>query len=307
MKNRPEPAKHIYDITKFHPDRDNTPWTTEEPGGAAWQTWIPGLTVEQAKDVLRRDLPIGQDDITLRVAPNGFGYLLIKHESFDEDREFDLKNHTLDWGVLHVDRYKDVSYQEQGLYRRANRNEIELFRSLGVTRFNNLACDAGGGYADARLGYKPDDVNSKAFIEETAKPVQKRYAAIEPLLTGGEKKILSGAIKFAAAEDMWQVADADIDVGPRLKDLFAKAAAGDSAAQALKETIVAGVKDTYFEKNGPEILANIEERLAAGKPLTAGRFLLCGSHWYGHIDANDKPQMERVENYSGGFAAPRPS
>src|ERR1700690_2511727 len=132
MRHRPEPALHLYDTKAYNPNKpDNSFCTTQEPGGEAWQTYPPDLTAEQAKDILRRDLPLGYSDIVLRVAPSGFGILQIAHEDFDEERTFNLKTGVVDFGVLRVDNNR-----EQGTGRHTLRNEIDLFRALGAKVFN---------------------------------------------------------------------------------------------------------------------------------------------------------------------------
>jgi hypothetical protein len=300
MRHRAEPALHLYDTKIYNPNKpDNSFCTTQEPGGEAWQTYIPDLTAEQAKDILRRDLPLGYGDIVLRVAPSGFGILQIAHEDFDEERTFNLKIGIVDFGVLRVDNNR-----EQGTGRRALRNEIELFRALGAKMFNVHACD-GGAYMMARFGMLPDDINSKEFIAETKTPVAKKLAALEPLLTAAESSALAGPAAFEKAEDMWRLADTNIDIGPRLKILFAKAAAGDAAAAATQKAILAAVDDTYFARNGARIIADINEHVAAGKAVPASRVMLAGTYWEGHIDMSDSKQMARAGKYSGGWSAPK--
>ncbi len=63
--------------------------------------------------------------------------------------------------------------------------------------------------------------------------------------------------------------------------------------------------DTYFARNGARIIADINEHVAAGKPVPAARVLLGGTYWEGHINLDDLKQMARAGAYSGGWSAPK--
>ncbi|HTK84628.1 MAG TPA: hypothetical protein VL625_06025 [Patescibacteria group bacterium] len=299
MLRRPEPAFRDYD-PKLGPRPSDPYHILQEVDGEAWQSYSPTITGQQAKDILRRDLPpLGNSNIIIRVAPDGYGTLEIKHEDFDEERTFNLRDKVVDFGVLRVDENR-----EQGVGRHVLRNEIDLFRALGAKVFNVHASDAGG-YMMARLGALPDDVSDSDFIARTRNRVTGILDAVSPLLTESERKPLAKAAAFADAKDMWRLADAQLDLSSRLKTLFAKAASGDAHAVTTKEKLLSALNNTYFAGNGGRIIADINERVAAGKSVSAGRLLLAGTYWEGHIDLNDAEQLNRVDAYTGGLA-PRP-
>jgi hypothetical protein len=299
MLRRPEPAFRDYD-PKLGPRPSDPYHILQEVDGEAWQSYSPVITGQQAKDILRRDLPpLGNSNIIIRVAPDGYGTLEIKHEDFDEERTFNLRDKVVDFGVLRVDENR-----EQGVGRHVLRNEIDLFRALGAKVFNVHASDAGG-YMMARLGALPDDVSDSEFIARTRNRVTGILDAVSPLLTESERKPLTKAAAFADAKDMWRLADAQLDLSSRLKTLFAKAASGDADAVETKEKLLSALNNTYFAGNGGRIIADVNERVAAGKSISVGRLLLAGTYWEGHIDLNDAEQLNRVDAYTGGLA-PRP-
>ncbi len=296
MLRRPEPAFRDYD-PKLGPRPSDPYHILQEVDGEAWQSYSPAIPGQQAKDILRRDLPpLGNSNIIIRVAPDGYGTLEIKHEDFDEERTFNLKDKVVDFGVLRVDENR-----EQGTGRHVLRNEIDLFRALGAKVFNVHASDAGG-YMMARFGALPDDVRDAEFIANTKNRVGKILDAISPLLTEAERKPLAEAAAFGEAKAMWQLADAQADLSPRLKTLFEKAATGQADAVATRDKLLAALNDTYFAGNGTRIVADINERVAAGKNVSVGRLLLAGTYWEGHIDLNDAEQLRRVDSYTGGLA-----
>jgi hypothetical protein len=296
-RRRHEPALPPHD-RRYEPMPVDSFHCTQEPDGEAWQTYGAGLTGEQMKAILKRGLPLGNGDIKLRVAPSGYGTLEIVHDDFDETRTFNLKTGVVDFGVLRVDNNR-----EQGTARTVLRNEIELFRALGAKIFNVHAADAGA-YALARFGMLPDDVNDAEFVKETTERVARRLKAFEPLLTTGEKKALAGPAALGNGADIWDLADAKIDLSPRLGDLFAKATSGDGEAVTTRDAILSALDDTYFHGNGARIVRDMQEHVAAGKALPVGRLLLAGAYWEGHLDLADAAQMKRAGAYAGGWKVP---
>lgn len=299
MLRRPEPAFRDYD-PKLGPRPSDPYHILQEVDGEAWQSYSPTITGQQAMDILRRDLPpVGSDNIIIRVAPDGYGTLEIKHVDFDEERTFNLKDKVVDFGVLRVDENR-----EHGVGRHVLRNEIDLFRALGAKVFNVHAADAGG-YMLARLGALPDDVSDPDFVARTKNRVTSILEAVSPLLTESERKPLAKAAMFADSKDIWSLADAPVDLSSRLKTLFADATSGDTDAAATRDKILGALNDTYFAGNGARIIADIYDRVGAGKSISAGRLLLAGTYWEGHIDLNDAEQLRRVDTYTGGLA-PKP-
>jgi hypothetical protein len=95
------------------------------------------------------------------------------------------------------------------------------------------------------------------------------------------------------------------ELTPRLNDIFAKAADGDGEAVKTRDAILSALDDTYFAYNGARIIKDVNEHVAANKPLPVGRLLLAGAYWEGHLDLNDATQLKRVGAYTGGFATPK--
>jgi hypothetical protein len=240
----------------------------------SWQQYVP-MTKEQAMEILKRDLP-SDVEIDLKVKSDGSGSISIQSRGIDESRDFNLKD-----GVVYQG-WMEVTEAHRGIGRHIMRNEIEFFSACGAKKYEIYAALSAGGYTWARFGFLPDNIDS------LKKDVQRRYERLKLLLDDQEKILIQDVLKFSDAKDIWSLADTRIDLGPRLRDIFKKAAAGDKAAEEKCEEI-----------NMMEY--PVKDELDSGKPQPVGRLLLAGIKWYGHLNFKDKEQMKRAGQYVGGW------
>ncbi|HTK84631.1 MAG TPA: hypothetical protein VL625_06040 [Patescibacteria group bacterium] len=249
------------------------------------------MSEAEAMDILRQDLPT-DTKVELDIDDDGSGSIRIKATgAIDETRDFDLVAHRLYPGTM------IVTDNGKGLGRHLMRNEIEFFRACGVKRFNIHAGYEAGGYTWARMGFLPDDKDN----DYLKKPVRVRYNAVRPLLTDKERQLMDGVVKIRRAKDCWAVADAPIDIGPRLRTLFNEAANGNERAEARFGHLLDSIDSPGYND---KIRDYIIERIKAGKSLPLGRYLLSGSDWTGYLDFEDNTQMRRAGRYVGGWALP---
>lgn len=257
-----------------------------------WNRFIP-LTPTKATKILGRDLP---DDtvISLRIEDDSTGEIeFYAIDKFNDDGSFDLDNETLDAGLIRV----QDGYKGQGIGRTVFRNQIEFFYACGVRKFEVNAALDNGGYTWARVGFLPDDLEE--MREDVAIPAKETINVLGSLLKGDEKKLLKKHLKFKKRENLWHVADADIDIGPRLKDTFNRAS-GD--AKTLRQRnkakeLVKSLKDHF----SAELFSYMKERATNDQPVMIGRLLLTGTSWSGSIDMDNAKQMKKVGAYTGGW------
>lgn len=241
-----------------------------------WQQYVP-MTREQAMEILKRDLP-PEAEIDLKVRRNGSGSISISARGIDESRTFDLKKGVVYSGCMEV----TGAHKGKSIGRHIMRNEIEFFSACGAEKYKIYAALSAGGYTWARLGFLPDNID---YLKEG---VEDRYKILKTLLDDQEKNLMQDVLEFSDARDIWRLADTRIDLAPRLRDIFKKAADGDKTAKRKCEKI-------------SEIDYPIKDELDGGKPQPVGRLLLAGITWYGHLNFKDKEQMERAGQYVGGW------
>jgi len=259
-----------------------------------WNRFIP-VAPDKAFEILTRDLP-DDTEIVLKLEDDGSGRIDVdSDEKFNEGRDFDIKKKTLKAGMIRV---KD-GYQGKGYGRFILRNEMEFFHALGIRKFKVTASLDNGGYTWARMGFLP--VKDDDF-KGTAREVRESIKALKPLLSDEEKQKLKNWGAFRRRTDMWKVADADIDLGPRLSRLFNKAAQGAEEEEPKKSVrkareLVDALKD-HFSKAVFDYMKTQAEKNGS---VMIGRVLLTGTSWDGEIDMDNVKQMERVGNYTGGW------
>jgi hypothetical protein len=254
-----------------------------------WKRYIP-MTEKQAGAILGRDLP-GNVRFSIEFGEDGKAEfsLFTKEKIFSDSRSVDFKKAVLLPGYLKCSR------QGKGIGRIAMRNQIEFFRACGIRRFEITAGLEAGGYSWARFGFLPEKISDPRFDEHARRHVRDRYEAIESLLDADEKLGLSRIVKLRRRKDIWRLADAPVDVGPRLSALFNKTASGKTECREPLKTLFKVLADDRVIKD------TVEERIAARKPLFIGRLLLSGAFWDGVMNFDNKEQMERAGNYVGGW------
>jgi hypothetical protein len=251
-----------------------------------WQEHMP-MPKEKAERMLRRGLPRGTK-VELDMDSDGHGSLELKGGYIDQvTKDFDLSSKTAHSGYMKLDR------TGHGIGRKIMRNQIEFFIASGCEKLEMNAGLNAGGYTWARLGFLPYDKGEhKDDFRELRNDVRSRYKKIEPLLDAGEKARMAEILKFKDAKAVWKLADSRIDLGKRLRDVFAAAANDDRQAQKLEEKLQPLVDSDDVKDN---------------KPQPIGRLLLAGTYWEGELDFNNKAQMKRVSDYVGGIEAKPPA
>ena len=295
---RRKPADHmdfgrVHGTFQYEFNRKASPAARAEQV-ALWNRYIP-LTPEQAAKILTRDLP-KDTAVTFKLEKDGSGeFNIYALNKFDDEASFDLTDKSLDAGTIRV----QDAYMGQGIGRKLIRNQVEFFHACGVRTFDISAQFENGGYTWARVGFLPDDVRDDNLKEDVAEPARRTIDMLAPLLEPAEKKKLRRYLQFKKKEDLWRVADSDIDLGPRLKDVFSRAAAkkGDKKqAQYAREYLE--LLKTHFTY---DLFDYMESQAKKGKPVNVGRLLLTGTSWTGAIDMNNPKQMKRLGNYTGGW------
>jgi hypothetical protein len=257
-----------------------------------WRLYIP-MTEKKAGAILGRDLP-GDVRFTLEFRERGMAHFTIynKEKIFSDSRAVDFGKRTLLPGFVEC---KD---QGRGIGRTLMRNQIEFFRACGIRRFSITAGLEAGGYSWARFGFLPKKLSGNYFNEHTRDHVRERYDLIKKLLTGEERDSLDRIVKLRRLKDIWRLADAPVDVGPRLSALFNKSA-GTAEREPLTKLFNVLASDKDIENM-------IRQRLEEGLPVTVGRLCLSGASWDGMLNFNNKEQMKRAGTYVGGWTAKTP-
>ncbi len=184
-------------------------------------------------------------------------------------------------GHLEVDK----SLHQGNIGRILTRNRIEFFyASEQFDKASTRASSSVGGYTWARFGYLPENVDWELELKAQ---VRDRLTAIWPLLAAPEKDYIDVYKSLAVSKDLWGIADADFDLRNRL---------ADATPQFMGVLL-----GTFAYIDRAETLDRIFERVARGKKLTLGQYLLLGTTWDGEIDFNNVEQMKRVDAYTGGF------
>jgi len=271
--------KNLFDRWGLFPDPD-------EDSDAYWEHYT-GMPAAQAVAILRRDMP-ADTRIAITTKADGTGSIQIYADGqIDDSQEFDLQRQRLGHGELTVED------QGKGLGRYVLRNEIELFRACGFPGFNMHAGFEAGGYAWARFGFLPTNLE-RATLRE---PIARRYALVRDLLDSNDRALLDRVAKIEKPADVWTLADADTDIGPQLQALRT----GDGPAQDQYNRIMYAIQKTGYD--GIKVVGDLRRRLDAGQSVYLGRLLLSGTDWAGYLDFSNQAQMERVGRYIGGWSA----
>lgn len=259
---------------------------TKEPWQKAylWNKYIP-VTRERAQEIMRRDLP-AETQIRIEVYNNGRGKIHLRGGGIMEKRLFDLKNRTILPG--HIQLKEDAGAHGYG--RAVIRNEIELFRECRAKKFAIGAGASAGGYVWARFGFLPTQDTLPGLSLELKATAEK----LQDILTLRERvevEVLSDVYK---AENVWQIADLRQDLGPRLREVFAKAQTGDRASLAICDKL----------KDIPAISNQMELIKSGDAPFPLGRALLAGSNWSGYFKLENPKQIERARINVPGWRNP---
>jgi len=275
--------KNLFDRWGLFPEPD-------EDSDAYWEHYT-GMPAAQALAILRRDLP-PDTRVTITTRTDGTGSIQIYADGqIDDSQEFDLQQQRLGHGELLVED------QGKGLGRYVLRNEIELFRACGFPGFNMHAGYEAGGYAWARFGFLPTNLE-RATLRE---PVAQRYELVHDLLSPNDRALLDRVAKIDKAADIWTLADADTDIGPQLQALRT----GDGPAQDQYNRIMYTIQKTGHD--GIKVVGDLRRRLDARQPVYLGRLLLSGTDWAGYLDFSNEAQMERVGRYVSGWSTSQPA
>lgn len=260
-----------------------------------WNKFIP-LTPKTALKILSRDLPRSMT-ITLTLEDDGSGRIsLHADDKFSDDGSFALKQKLLDAGSVGV----EDGHKGKGYGRTLFRNQVEFFYACGVRKFEIMAALENGGYTWARVGFLPDSVRSDDFRDYCLKPARDSARVLAPLLTREEKERLQKILRPRCRKDFWKIADAPIDLGPRLKNVF-NAAAGEGGVSECKAEKARLFLAALAEHFSVDLFEYMKERAARGESVNFGRLLLTGTSWSGSLDMRDPDQMRRLADYSGGF------
>lgn len=252
------------------------------PRKSAWERYIP-MTKEEAINVLKRDLP-SEAEVTITVNENGSGLIRIDGAGIDEARTFNFEKGVIYCGHMVVD------YKNKGIGRHIMRNEIEFFAICGMKRFEIYAALSAGGYAWARLGFLPDS------CEKIREEVRERFKDIKSLLNRRSRRTINSILEFKSPTDIWRLADYQLDLTVRLTKVFEKANCGHKNAKKACKKI-----STNNKTEEKEYKKTMIESFEKGAVQPLGRVLLAGTSWGGHIDFDNKQQMERVGQYVGGW------
>jgi hypothetical protein len=278
--------RHIQDMPQ---DREQRARAKREDT-LLWKKYIP-MTVKKAGAILGRDLP-GHVRFSMELNADGSASFCLfdKEGVFSDSREVDFEK-----GVL-LPGYVECSDQGRGIGRTMLRNQIEFFRACGIRRFKITAGLEAGGYSWARFGFLPRNIEGPYFKQHTREHVRERYKLIENLLTGEEKGKLKDIIRLRRLKDIWRLADAPVDVGPRLNVLFNKSAARATRADDPMRTLF------NLLASSDKASKMIRRRMEQGESVSVGRLCLSGASWDGILNFDNKEQMRRAGDYVGGWS-----
>jgi hypothetical protein len=243
-----------------------------------WNARIP-MPPDAALAILTRDLP-PETVVNLIILDDGTGNISMSAPGvFSCDgTTFKLQWHELHPGVLVVKEQE----QGQSTGRHVVRNQIEFFRRCGVSNIHAEASKDAGGYTWARFGFLPDDIEDYDF-SMTRYQVGGRLNLLRKAFDEVTAERLEEAAAFESEKDLWRIADAGADVGPALR------AMSDDQREAFAK---------FFDRDGgKKAVSTLFSMAQAGRPVPAGRALLAGTQWKGHINTNNAAQMNRVNHY----------
>lgn len=245
------------------------------------ETWVANVPVDPTLSIqiLTRDLPVNKLKMSLLPAP-GHIDVEISGNDFKDERRFTMSTSRTGSGNIVV----SDEVQQRGIGRILMRNQIEFAHALGLGEFRVTAGSRAGGYAWARMGVTPIDMNTNYFNEDTRQRAIRRFEAVSPLMSPEEKTRAAPLLALRTPEDMRSLIDLDIDLSHRLKQAFSQAASFTPDEQ---------MKDILY--------GVFNERAQAGKKITLGQTVMAGTCWDGKIELNNPVQMRRVGDYVGGW------
>lgn len=240
------------------------------------------MTPERAQEIMRRDLP-PETQVRIEVYNNGRGKIHLRGGGIMEKRLFDLGKRAIFPGHIHLNE----NAAAQGYGRAVIRNEIELFRECRAREFSIGAGSAAGGYVWARFGFLP----TRDALPGLSCGLKANAENLHDILTPRERDEVCVLSDVRKAENIWQIADLRQDLGPRLRDVFAKAQNGDRASLAVCDRL----------KDIPAINNQMALILSGDAPFPLGRALLAGSNWSGYFELDNPKQIERARNNVSGW------
>ncbi len=243
-----------------------------------------------ARAMLTRGLP-PDTPFSMAVDEDGCGHIILGDGkgAFSAISEFNLNR-----GGAMI-KSVAVARQGEGTARTIMRNQFSFFISNGLSHFDIEAGREAGGHAWSRFGFLPSAMDGEKFEQRTRQSVKACYQGIEPLLDTAERRALSGTVRLRKPEDMWHLADAPVDLGPRLRTIFNPAAGNVEAAR------LEGIEQAWRSCGRTRILDDIRRRVNAGRPMPVGRLLQSGTSWEGYLDFGNARQAARATAYVGGL------
>jgi hypothetical protein len=245
---------------------------------------VLGVDPETACAILVRDLP---DDAMVSVkADNAINQrfsLKISGAGYSDTRRFSLQDRSVDTGYF----FLDDGLQKKGLGRKMMRNQVEFFHAIGQQIFSITAASRVGGYAWARFGFLPVNLDDDNELQDA---LHARFDIIKDCLTDEEQKQVIPFLDLREPRHLWHLADNRIVLGDRLKDIFGSAA-GQAACQ----------KYPIYGANLQDLVWEYTRHARKDKVLTLGQVLLVGTAWDGVLDLTSPEQMQRAGNYVGGW------
>ena len=147
----------------------------------------------------------------------------------------------------------------------------------------------------ARIG---DVIALHAAMDYLDKLGRDRIAQHDIELSAYAYERLAEAAEFESGKDIWRIADARTDVAPVLKELFRERAGDPAKGEFTRRDMFVR---NFTGDSAEDALANLKKMAGEGRPVPAGRALLAGTTWDGHLNMRDSMQMRRAGAYVGGW------